>query len=82
MQLTLSSVVLATIGLFSVAASAQKEFPFMLRAWRNTRFQPDAVPQINHYVEIDTNGDAVVNKTAGYPGFQNVSAKITMLYLI
>ncbi|KAF8417925.1 hypothetical protein EV426DRAFT_645581 [Tirmania nivea] len=69
MKFTLSLVVLA-IGVLSTAVSAQTKYPFRLRAWRDTRFG-NPLP-LSIYVELDpTTGDAIINKTAEYPGFES-----------
>lgn len=71
--ITLSSLIVVAIGILSTTANAQEKRPFLLRAWRNTRFEPPEVLRISHFVEIDpSSGDAIINKTAGYPGFQSV----------
>lgn len=73
MRFTLSSILLAGAGVFfSVVANAAEptKIPFTLRAWHNWR--DTSVPLINHYVELDTAGNAVINQTAGYQGFNSV----------
>lgn len=71
MKFTLTSFAVA-IGVLATAVTAQDDtkYPFRLRAWRDTRFVT-TIP-VNHYVELDpTTGDAIINKTAGYPGFES-----------
>lgn len=73
MRFTLSSILLAGAGIFfSVVANAAEptKIPFTLRAWHNWR--DTSVPLINHYVELDTAGNAIINQTAGYQGFNSV----------
>jgi len=75
MRFTLSTILLAGAGIFfSAAVNAASEldpkaFPFLLRVWHNPRDR--SFQLIHHYVEIDTTGSAVINKTAGYRGFKN-----------
>ena len=73
MQFTLSWVVLA-ISVVSTVVTAQTntKYPFRLRAWRDSRFN-NPLP-LSIYVELDpTTGDAIINRTAGYTGFDSVS---------
>jgi len=75
MRSILSTILLAGAGIFfSAAVNAASEpnptaFPFPLRAWHDPR--DHSVPLIDHYVEIDTSGAAIINKTASYPGFKS-----------
>jgi len=60
------------LGVFSLAVSAADTttYPtFSLRAWRHYR---NTVWPLSLYVEVDlSSGNAIINKTANYPGFQS-----------
>jgi len=77
MKFTLNTFVFLG-GLLSAAATAaasEDSFPFTLRAWRDSRHGPPPPPWtvISHYVEIDPDtGNAIINKTESYPGFQSL----------
>lgn len=72
MKFTLSSFILAiSILCTTVAAQTNTKSPFVLRAWRDSRFN-NPLP-LSIYVELDpATGDAIINKTVGYTGFESV----------
>lgn len=71
MQLLNSFAVIASI--LSLAVSAADSYTgatFPIRVWRD----PRSAISFNHQIELDPrSGDAIINKTAGYPGFPSVS---------
>jgi len=71
MKFTLNLVVLVTSVLSTVvSAQTNTKYPFRLRAWRDSRFN-NPLP-LSIYVELDpTTGDAIINQTAGYTGFDS-----------
>jgi len=73
MRFTLSTIAFAGAGIFFStvvnAASTPDQFPFPLRAWHDPR--EIQYPRISHYVELDSAGNAIINKTAGATGFKS-----------
>ncbi|KAF8419479.1 hypothetical protein EV426DRAFT_644900 [Tirmania nivea] len=72
MKFTPSLAILAASALsMAVTAQTNAKIPFTLRAWRDGRHPNSPLP-LSIYVELDpTTGDAIINRTAGYNGFDS-----------
>lgn len=71
------------LGVLTAAVAAQdvnQKYPFRLRAWRDQRWAT-TIP-VNHHVELDDAGNAIINKTAGYQGFDSVSPNSQSSFII